>query len=342
MMSNLKTFGQTLLAVTAGAGLMLSASQAVAEEPGDGVSVQPAVATWTSSIPKSWVYVELLEELGYDVQSPTSLSNPVAYLAITEGDVDYWPSGWFPLHDPQVPDGFEEAATVFSPLCEACGLQGYLVDTPSVEEYGIEGIMDIVEDDEIRQEFDHTGDGRVDLYGCPPGWGCHEAINAMIENFDLEDDVNHVDAGYSANFAEVMSRIDDGDPTLYKTWQPSAWVLELEPGEDVMWVNAPGIVDDELERGEGIPGAVTDPIYMGFVPADIQITANNAFLDENPAAEALFEQVEIPLNWISQVDAAIQDEDLRDEEVRPYAREWIESNRDMVDAWLETARAAAE
>lgn len=334
------SFHRLLLGAVAGASLLFATAATAQDQPGEGVTVQPAVATWTSAIPVSWVYVELLEELGYDVQSPTSLSNPVAYLAISEGDVHYFPNGWFPLHDPQLPDNFADTGTIFDPLCEACGIQGYLVDTASVEEYDITGIEDFVEREEVRNAFDHTGDGRAELYGCPPGWGCHEGINAMMEKFDLEDYINHVDAGYSANFSEVLSRIDAGEPALYYTWGPSAWLLELTPGEDVMWVNAPGIVEDEAERASGVTGAVSDPINMGYVAADIQVAANNAFLDDNPAAAELFRHVRLPLDWISEIDAKIGEEDLTDREVRPHAREWIDANRDTVDEWLEAARDA--
>lgn len=328
------------------AGLALSMTgKAVAdpdEQPGEGVTVQPAVATWTSAVPVSWVFIELLEELGYTVESPTSLSNPVAYLALTEGDVHYFPNGWFPLHDPQLPENFNDHATLFDPHCKACGIQGYLVNKDAVEEYDITGINDFVEREDVREAFDHDGDGRAELYGCPPGWGCHEGINNMIEKFELDDAINHVDAGYSANFAEALSRIESGEPTLYYTWGPSAWLLELVPGEDVMWINAPGIVEDEAERAEGVEGAVSDPIEMGFVAADIQVAANNVFLEENPAAEELFRQVRLPLGWISEIDGVMDQEDLTDDEVRPHAREWIEDNRDTVDEWLQAAREAAQ
>lgn len=310
------------------------------EQPGAGVTVQPAVATWTSAVPVSWVFVELLGELGYNVQNPISLSNPVAYLAISEGDAHYWPNGWFPLHNPQLPANFHDVATLFDPLCPACGIQGYLVDKGSIEQYGITGIEDFKRD-EVRAAFDATGDGKADLFGCPPGWGCHEGINAMLDKFELHDYLNHVDAGYAANFAEALSRIEAGQPALYYTWGPSAWLLSLVPGEDVMWINAPGIVEDDAERAEGVAGAVTDPIDMGYVAADIQVAANNDFLEQNPAAAELFRQVSIPLVWISEVDEQMDAKDLSDAMVRPLVQEWIEANRETVDPWLEAARAAA-
>ncbi|MDI5984689.1 glycine betaine/L-proline ABC transporter substrate-binding protein ProX [Halomonas sp. M4R5S39] len=325
----------------AAAWALTATENTAADQPGEGVSVQPAVATWTSAVPVSWVFVELLTELGYDVQTPISLSNPVAYLAITEGDAHYWPNGWFPLHDPQLPDGFHDVATLFDPHCPACGIQGYLVDTPSIEEYDITGINDFTRD-EVKAAFDATGDGKADLFGCPPGWGCHEGINAMLDKFELRDHINHVDAGYAANFAEALSRIQNGEPALYYTWGPSAWLLSLVPGDDVMWINAPGIVEDEAERTEGVEGAVSDPVEMGFVAADIQVAANNDFLEANPAAAELFRQVRLPLEWISEVDGAMDEQNLRDDEVRPLVAEWIAANRDTVDEWLEAARGAAE
>lgn len=318
-----------------------SPASAEAEQPGEGVTVQPAVATWTSAVPVSWLFVELLEELGYEVQDPVALSNPVAYLAMTEGDVDYWPNGWFPLHDPQLPDNWDEVGTIFDPHCPLCTVQGYLVNVEAIEEYGITSISDF-EDEDIRAAFDADGDGRADLFGCPPGWGCHEGINAMFEEFpELEEFLNHVEAGYAANFAEVLSRHEAGEPVLYYTWGPSGWVQALVPGEDVMWINAPGIVEDEGERAEGVPGAATDPIELGFVPADIQVAASNAFLEENPAAEELFNQVRVPSEWINEIDARIEEEGLADEDVQPLAREWIDDNRDTVDEWLDAARSAA-
>jgi glycine betaine/proline transport system substrate-binding protein len=90
-----------------------------------------------------------------------------------------------------------------------------------------------------------------------------------------------------------------------------------------------------------VEGAVTDPIDMGYVAADIQVAANNDFLEANPAAAELFRQVSIPLAWISGVDQRMNEEDLSDAMVQPLAREWIEANRETVDRWLDSARAAA-
>lgn len=329
-----------VMVIAAVATIMSFAGFAHAQSmPGKGVTVQPAVATWGSAVPVSWVYIELLSDLGYNVKDAVSLSNPVAYLAISQGDVSYWPNGWFPLHDPQLPDNFDRAATIFEPHCSGCGIQGYLVDAASVKKFGIKSIEDF-QREEVRKAFDHNGNGSADLYGCPPGWGCHEGINAMLEKFDI-DYVEHIDAGYSANFAEALSHIQSGEPALYYTWGPSAWLNRLPPGKDVMWINAPGIVNSDNERASGISGAVSDPIQMGFVAADIAVAANNGFLENNPAARELFRQVRLPLGAVNQMSATMSEQELEDDEVQRLARDWINNNRSTVNKWLKAARNAA-
>jgi glycine betaine/proline transport system substrate-binding protein len=336
-----RTFILHALAVATAWAISLAAAQAP-ERPGEGVRVQPGVASWTSALPVSWAFVELLSELGYDVQEPTLFpSNPVAYLSVAQGDIDYWPNGWFPLHNPQLPDDWEAQATIFEPHCPACGIQGYLVDIASLERFDITSLDDFRRE-EVKEAFDATGDGRADLFGCPPGWGCHEGIEAALDAFDLRGDINHLTAEYAANFADVLARIRAGEPTLYYTWAPSAWILALVPGEDVLWINAPGILESEDEVVAGLESAVTDPVQMGFIAADIAVAANNAFLEANPAAAELFRQVRLPLVWISEVDARIAEEEIGDAEVRELAREWIEENRELVEAWLEAARQAAQ
>ena len=213
-------------------------------------------------------------------------------------------------------------------------------DITSIEEYDITSLDDFRRE-EVRAAFDTTGDGRADLFGCPPGWGCHEVIEATLDAFELHSDINHITAEYTAVFADALARIQAGEPTLYYTWAPSAWILALVPGEDVLWINAPDILESDDEVATGLQGAVTDPIAMGFIPGDATVAANNDFLADNPAAEELFRQVRLPMQWISEVDARIAEEDLADAEVRQLARDWIEDNRELVERWLESARQAA-
>ena len=74
----------------------------------------------------------------------------------------------------------------------------------------------------------------------------------------------------------------------------------------------------------------------------VATTANLDFLSENPAAAVLLELVEIPLADIPAQNVLLAGGGNRDQDIRRYAQEWIEANRDIVDLWLEEARLAAQ
>src|SRR5690625_4987527 len=147
-------------------------------------------------------------------------SNNIAFLAVSQGDLDYFLDGWFPLHYPQLPFGYEATGSIVGLICEGCATEGYLVDIPSVEKYGIETLEDFKRP-EVKAAFDSTGDGKADLYGCPPGWGCYEVIEHHMDAYDLRDHVNHIKADYAVGFADARARIQNGESALFYTWTPN-------------------------------------------------------------------------------------------------------------------------
>ncbi len=343
-----------LIAVT-GLALVTSTGVSQDDQPLDGVFIEQANASWTSAAPVTNAFAAMLEELGAEVQIQQFSSNGLAYQAIELGDLDFWANGWFPLHNPQLPggrDSFVESTTIFDPHCPNCGLQGYLIDSASIEEYEITSLQDFIGNDELKQAFDENGDGKADIFGCPPGWGCHGVISSHMEMYEgFSETFNHVTASYPANFSTAQARIQNDQPALYYTWTPNFTTVELTPGDQVKWVSVVENRDElqlapsqeELSKdaviAEGLgDAAATDPTYLGFVAADINVVANNDFLSNNPAAEELFKQVRLPLAWVNEATAAIQNEDADPAEL---AAQWIEDNRDTVDEWLNAARGAA-
>jgi glycine betaine/proline transport system substrate-binding protein len=337
-----------LISILAVGALALGGSALAQEErPGEGVRVQPAVATWESALPIEAIFRVLLEELGYDVQPAQAVSNPIFYQAVTQGDVDYWANGWFPIHNGQLPRNFEENASTVGTIVDNGAIQGYLVDKASAEEYDITSLEDFKRP-EVKEAFDANGDGKADLGACPPGWGCEQVISHHLDAYDLHDHVNAITAGYSAMFADVVARYRNGEPVLYYTWTPNFTIQQLVPGEDVVWINVPETIPSEAQEGleeamtiSGVDGAVSDPLTMGFVANDIQAVANDDFLAENPAAERLFELIEIDLADVSEMTVRISEGENSNREIEAMASEWIDSNRSEVDSWLEEARAAA-
>lgn len=317
------------------------------QKPGKGVKVQPARATWNTGYFQEVLVRAGLKELGYNVKKPKELQNPLFYQAVALGDVDYWTNGWFPNHDSQLPDGFYDKADTIGYVVKAGGLQGYLVSKKAVEELGIKSLEDFKRAD-VKKAFDANGDGKADLTACPPGWGCEKVITHHFEVYGLSDHINPVKASYSASMADTLARYNSGDPVFFYTWAPNWTIFKLKPGEDVMWINVPKIMPKESQKiaedrmtVEGIEGAVSDPVKLGFVVSDIRTVANKKFLTDNPAAAKFLELFTVPLADINEQNTRMQDGEKSQKDLDRHAKEWIGKNKEKWNHWLEAARKAA-
>ena len=316
--------------------------------PGEGVSVSMARANWDTGYFQAAVYKALLEELGYTVSDPSQaeLAPGTFYPALADREYDFWVNGWFPIHDTLLaaehPAGgtLGDRAQKVGEEMLAGGLQGFIVDKATAEAHGITQLDDIGNDPAIAALFDTDGDGLADVAGCNDGWGCQVVIDTYIA--DNGWSMKQVSAEYAVLFADVVGRYNRGEPILAYTWTPSAYVTELVPGDDVIWISVANPQPDQVGAAalpeSQCPG---QPCEMGFVAADIHVVANNEFLSENPAALKLFKAVQI-----SVIDVALQNVVMgAGEDTQPdidrHAAEWIAKNRSNVDVWIAAALAAA-
>jgi len=316
--------------------------------PGKGVEVQPARATWNTGYFQEALVRAGLKELGYEVEGPKELQNPLFYQSVFLGDVDYWTNGWFPNHTSQMPKGWEDRVEVVGYVAKAGGLQGYLVSKAHVEKFGIKSLDDFKRP-EVKKAFDDNGDGKADLTACPPGWGCEKVIAHHFDVYDLDDHINPIKAGYSASMADTIARYNSGKPIFFYTWAPNWTIAKLKPGTDVMWINVPKIMPREAQKPgldrmtvSGIEGSVTEPLKAGFVVSDIQVVANKEFLNENPAASKFFEVFTLPLSDISNQNNRMQNGEKSQEDIERHAQEWIAANKATWNKWLDEAREAAK
>jgi glycine betaine/proline transport system substrate-binding protein len=316
--------------------------------PGKGVTVRPARATWNTGFFQEALVRKGLEALGYTVEKPKDLTNPLFYKSVALGDVDYWTNGWFPNHDSQLPKNFYDKAEKVGYVAKAGGLQGYLVDKKSVEKYHIKSLDDFKRP-EVKKAFDKNGDGKADLTACPPGWGCENVIAWHMKVYHLENDINPVKASYEAGMASALAAYKNGEPIFFYTWAPNWTIFKLKPGKDVMWINVPKIIPKESQKSavdrmtvKGLKGAVTDPIKLGFVVSDIRIVANKKFLKANPAAKKFFEEFTLPLEDINAQNTRMNEGEKSQADIERHADQWIAKNKATWDGWLADARKAAK
>jgi len=323
----------------------LGTSYAQDKNPGEGKSVTIAQPNDDTGWIMSEVYAQLLKELGYEVEMPITLDVPVAYQAVSQGSADLYPDGWFPLHNTYV-DTPDFGAERVGYVVKQGALQGYLVDRAAAEKYGIKTLDDFKRA-EVREAFDRDGDGKADLVACPPGWGCELTIQHHLDAFDLREFINPIKATYSASMADAIAAHEQGNPILFYTWTPNWTVYELKPGEDVVWIQTPGIdlPEEQQELAEtaivsGVEGCVEDPCRLGWPVNDIRPVANTEFLKANPAVETLLKEASIPLEFIFSQNAAMKNGANSASDLERQAAEWIEANRVKVDEWLGKARAS--
>jgi len=334
--------------------------------PGDGVSVVAGRASWSTGYVQAEIFTALLRELGYTVSESADmeLGPQNAFMAMAEGDMDFWANSWMPGHSSWLmgerTDGslVGDAVTVLGEEIMAGGLQGFLIEKGFADEYGIKTMEDLDNNADAIAAYDATdanpGNGLVDIMGCPEDWTCDNIINSMIVGAGYKNIVQ-VKAGYDPMWAQATDMVNEGLPVVAYTWTPSAYITTIRPGDNAYWIGLEYILDDSnpnnQDGGEGwdqrpgtaaigedmCPARSADGLCpIGWAAADIQAAANNDFLAANPAAEELFIQIKLSVMdvWVANV-AQSAGADPRD-----LAAEWIANNRDKVDSWLEAARAA--
>lgn len=307
--------------------------------PGEGIKVKAAYIGQEGKFVEEIVSLALAE-LGYQMAEFKQLEPPLIHTAISQGDLDYFSGYWHILFEDffQASGGEDQLERVGTLVPNV--LQGYQIDKKTAEKYNITNLAQL-KDPEIAKLFDTDNDGKANLTGCNPGWGCEAVIEHHLKVYELEETVEHDQGSYEALIANTVARYRQGQPVLYYTWTPYWLGVELKPGEDVIWLEVP-FTDLPGEQSKiTAEGTSVDGKNLGFAVDKIQILANQQFIDANPAAKRLFEVIEIPLADINTQNQRIKQGENTPEEIRRHAEEWIKNHQQEFDSWIETAQQAA-
>lgn len=324
----------------------LSPAMAADSLPGSGITVRPARGTWDTGWFQTEVYVRALETLGYTVDRPKTLTNPVFFTALGNGDLDFWVNGWFPVFDRYFNE-VADSATKVGYVARGGALSGYLIDKRTSDRYGITNLGQLT-DPALAALFDGNDDGKADLVACPPGWSCEFVIRHHLEAYGLTDTVKATQADYAAAMANAIAHYENGGSILFYTWTPNWTVGVLKPGTDVVWIEVPfpSLPPDQQPYIDQttlpeVAGCVDNPCELGWLANDLRPVANTAFLEANPAARRLFEVAGIPLADISAQNARMFRGEDSPEDIIRHAEEGIAAHQARFDGWIAEAKAAA-
>jgi len=317
----------------------MSSASVHAALPGQGVEVQPLKSSIAEETFQTLLVMRGLERLGYDVKPIKEIEYAAGHVAIGNGDATFLADHWDPLHiDFYNKAGGDEKLFrkgVYAPR----GLQGYLIDKKTATEHNITNLVQF-KDPAIARLFDANGDGKADLTGCTPGWGCEKVIEHHLDAYGLRDNVTHNQGSYSAIIADAIARYRQGQPIFYYTWTPY-WISGvLVPNKDVVWLQVP--FSSLPGERKDVDTTLPDGSNYGFQANDQRIVANKAFTDANPAAARLFEIMRISSSDISAQNLRMRDGEASAKDIERHADAWIRANQAKFDAWIAEAMKAAQ
>lgn len=295
-------------------------------------TVALGVGDWTEAGFVGAIVKNVLGELGYKPSAPRAVGPEEAYNELAAGQLDVWTDAWVPAHEPylevELPDGATvgDDITTLGPTTPGGGVMGIFVTTEWAQGNGIETVEDVLAHPDAATLFDLTGDAIPDFYGCNPGWGCAETINAVIRERGWR--ISQYAGDYDASVKGAIDRADAGEPALVFTWLPSAYGSALGIAEGRF--SLLGVADPDGADVAPATACLADPCAPGFEVDDLTIATTNQFIADHPDIAAVLEAIEVPQGDISAAVAAAAEGETLDAQ----AAAWIEQHREAVDMWV--------
>ncbi|MET0210080.1 MAG: glycine betaine/L-proline ABC transporter substrate-binding protein ProX [Burkholderiaceae bacterium] len=303
--------------------------------PGTGITVQPLKSSLAEEAFQTLLVSRAMEALGYTVLPMKDLEPATEHLAIANGDATFMANHWRLLHADFYRNSGGDAKLFRGGSYAQGAVQGYLIDRKTAEQHGIQRI-DQLKDPSIARLFDSDGDGRADLTGCNPGWGCERSIEHHLDAYGLRGAVTHRQGSYAALMADTIARFKQGKPILYYTWTPYWVSAVLRPGRDMVWLQVPFSAGQE---GQPDTRQANGKNY-GFPADEQQIVANRAFIEKNPAAARLFEVMRLPISDINAQNLRMNAGASSQRDVEQHVQGWIRVHRAEFEGWIAEAMKA--
>ena len=312
-------------------------ASASADKPGEGVKITPAFPSVDEERFRGEIALAGLRELGYKVQPPKETEYATMVLAVGFGDADFTVNFWDKLHASFFQKAGGDENMVKAGDIMPGVLQGYVIDKKTADQYHIKYITDLKKP-EIAKLFDTDGDGKADMTGCNPGWGCELVIEHQMKAYDLGKSIHVNQGSYFALMADTITRFKEGKPVFYYTWAPQ-WVAGvLVDGRDVVWLEVP---KTDLPGGDNTVNTTYQGKNLGFAVDKVQALINRKFAEKNPAAVKYLSLVQIPAADESAQNLKMQQGEKSLADIQRHARGWLAAHQERFDGWIKASRGTA-
>jgi len=306
-------------------------------KPGQGFKIQMIKTNEAGELFQTRLVMKALEQLGYEVLPHQEMSHPLMYVSLANGDADIFATHWEPLHSDYYKNGGGDEK-FFKRGQYSTAAQGYLIDRKTAEHYNISTISQL-QDPKLAKLFDTDGDGKADLIGCDPGWGCEAIIEHQLDAYGLRGTVTHRQGSYAVLIADVITCFKAGQPVLYYTWIPLWPSSIMKPGHDVVWLEVPfsSLPGGRADEDTTLPNSKN----YGFSMNTQHIVVSKAFAEQHPDVAKLAEIMELLVADITAQNALMAEGQNSIADIERHTEAWISAHQAIFDDWLTQARAAA-
>ncbi|WP_110665760.1 choline ABC transporter substrate-binding protein [Salinicola halophilus] len=290
--------GAALTGAALAAGTIGAAQAAV---PESCRTVHFAEVGWTDIQATTALASVVLDGLGYEASSDT-VSVPVAYAGMKNGDFDVFLGNWMPSMA-SISDPYIEEGVVDRPRANLEGAKYTLAVPQTVLDAGVTSVADL---DAHAEQFEHK------LFGIEAGNDGNMIIQQMIDDdaFGLGD-WTLVDSSEAGMLAEAKARARSDDWIVFLGWAPHPMNTNLEMGY--------------------LSGA-DDYFGPDFGGATVYTNTRAGYTEECTNVGGLLENLSFTLDMENEVMGAIMNDG---EDAEDAARAWLSSNPETLDAWLE-------
>ncbi|MCZ0964023.1 choline ABC transporter substrate-binding protein [Paracoccus benzoatiresistens] len=287
------------LKMTAAILLAATALPALADDAGTCGTVRYSDPGWTDITATNGVAAVVLEALGYTPEIAT-LSVPVGYEALKNGQTDVFLGNWMPAQQ-KFRDDLDAAGTIQELVQNLEGAKFTLAVNKAGADAGVKDFADL---DAQKDAFA----GKI--YGIEPGAPANQSIQAMIDNDDFGlGDWELVESGEQAMLAQV-SRSGDS-PVVFLAWAPHP----MNEAIDITY----------LSGGDAQFG----PNYGG---ATVHTLARKEWVAACPNAARLFSQMVFDVPMENVLMGKILDDGI---DAKDAAKEWLAANPAVAAKWLD-------
>ncbi|MCI0510456.1 glycine betaine/proline transport system substrate-binding protein [Chromohalobacter marismortui] len=287
-------------------GATLFSPMAMANAPESCQPVRFAEVGWTDITATTALTREVLEALNYETTSDT-VSVPVAYAGMKNGDFDVFLGNWMPSMA-SISDEYIEKGQVDRLGANLEGAKYTLAVPQYVYDAGVTSVKDL---------DDHAAKFGSNLYGIEAGNDGNLIIQQMIDDdaFGLGD-WSLVDSSESGMLAELNARTQDKEWMVFLGWEPHP----MNTNYDIAYLKG---ADDYF--GPNLGGAT------------VYTNTRGGYAEACPNVGQLLNNLRFTLPMENTIMGEIMD---GGQDPRDAARTWLQNNPSVLDEWLKGVSTA--